>query len=94
MVKKSVLKTKFKINPKFLASLYLASLKNQFQPAFHAIDGICQYQLSKRIKASVTLHNMLNQKIFYERQYGVYSISESKITLNGRILIMGFQFDF
>ena len=94
MVKKLVLKTKFKINPKLLASLYLASLKNQFQPAFHAIDGISQYQLSKRIKASVTLHNMLNQKIFYERQYGVYSISESKINLNGRILMMGFQFDF
>ena len=94
MVKKSVLKTKFKINPKLLASLYLASLKNQFQPAFHALDGICQYHLSKRIKASVTLHNMLNQKIFYERQYGVYSISESKINLNWRIMMMGFQFDF
>lgn len=94
MVKKSVLKTKFKINPKILASLYLASLKNQSQPAFHAIDGICQYHLSKRIKSSLTLHNMLNQKIFYEKQYGVYSISESKINLNGRIMMMGFQFDF
>jgi hypothetical protein len=93
-VKKSILKTKFKINPKLLTSLYLASLKNQFQPSFHAIDGICQYQFSKRIKASLTLHNMLNQKIYNERQYGVYSISESKINLNGRITIIAFQFDF
>lgn len=94
MVKKSVLKTKFKINPKILASLYLVSLKNQSQPEFHALDGICQYHLSKRIKASLTLHNMLNQKIFYETQYGVYSISESKINLNGRIILIGFQYDF
>lgn len=93
MVKKSILKTKFKINPKILASLYLASLKNPSQPSFHALDGICQYHLSKRIKASLTLHNMLNQKIYNERQYGVYSISESKINLNGRITIIAFQFD-
>jgi len=94
MVKKSVLKTKFKINSKILASMYVASLKSPSQPAFHAIDGICQYHLSKRIKTSMTLHNMLNQKIFYEIQYGVYSISESKINLNGRIMMIGFQYDF
>ncbi len=94
MVKKSLLKTKFKISPKILASLYVASFKNQSQHAFHAIDGICKYHLSNRIKASLTLHNMLNQKIFYERQYGVYSISESKINLNGRIMMIGFQYDF
>jgi hypothetical protein len=93
-VKKSVLKTKFKINPKILASFYVASLKNPSQRVFHALDGICQYHLSKRIKASLTLHNMLNQKIFYERQYGLYSISESKINLNGRIMMIGFQYDF
>ena len=87
-------KSTYQANKKLNGSFIVAVLKNQNQPIFHSFDGIWQYKVNKQIGVNLTLHNLFNQQVFYEKQYGIYSYSESNINLIGRIILFGVQWNF
>jgi hypothetical protein len=88
------LKSIFYLNNKLDGSFLFASLQNKGQQTFYSCDGIWQYKINKFIGLNITLHNIFDQKYFFEKQYDIYSYAESNINLLGRIILIGIQCNF
>lgn len=88
------LKSKFHLTNKLNGSFVIASIQNNGQQIFYSCDGIGQYKFNKIIGFNITFHNIFDEKYFFEKQNDIYTYEESKINLNGRIILLGIQCNF
>jgi hypothetical protein len=88
------LKPKIKISEKANTVIYFAKIKNQLQPSFYLCDIMAQWKVGNFVRLTVTGHNLLNNKIFSDKEYGLYEYSEQQYVLATRYVILGFQLDF
>jgi outer membrane receptor for ferrienterochelin and colicin len=88
------LKPKMIITNKINAGIYFARIKNQMQPSFYLCDMQGQWKFGSSVRLTLTAHNLLNNRIFSDKEYNLFGYSEQRYILAARYLIVGLQLEF
>lgn len=99
-INKKVMRTSISLKPKIAvtnkinAGIYFAKFKNQLQPSFYLCDMQGQWKVGNFARFTLTAHNLLNNRIFADKEYSLFGYSEQQFVLAARYLIVGWQLDF
>jgi hypothetical protein len=100
MPSKKIIRTSISLKPKIIVTnkinvgIYFAKIKNQLQPSFYLCDMQGQWKVLNSFRLTLTAHNLLNNKIFSDKEYSLFGYSEQQYVLAARYVIVGLQLDF